>query len=195
MPPMNPIANEVAALARENAPVTAAATANWNETTPDASLIRASPWRIAPSRLPSLASFFKAWTATASVGPSAAPNANAAARGIEGTSQWRTNPTHKVITITRPIANETIVVLFSHRLRLSASSASLKSKGAINRTKNSSGSIFTSIGEIASIAMPMPRAIWISGDEMRGTTWSRMEESSTANNSIKISSKTSTGIP
>ena len=79
MPPKKLIAKLCAASTRENAPVTAAAMANWNDTTPDASLISASPdssdfWRpVSRMSLPN------AVTATASVGPSAAPSAKAAA--------------------------------------------------------------------------------------------------------------------
>ena len=43
MPPKKLTANVDAASVSENAPVTAAAMANWNDTTPDASLMRASP--------------------------------------------------------------------------------------------------------------------------------------------------------
>ena len=56
MPPTKLTAKEAVASARENAPVTAAAIANWNETTPEASFKSASPCRMAPSRLPSCAS-------------------------------------------------------------------------------------------------------------------------------------------
>ena len=56
MPPTKLTAKKVVASASEKAPVTAAAIANWNETTPDASFRSASPCRIAPSRLPSCAS-------------------------------------------------------------------------------------------------------------------------------------------
>ena len=43
MPPKKLMAKLCAALARENEPVIAAAMANWNDTTPDASLMSASP--------------------------------------------------------------------------------------------------------------------------------------------------------
>ena len=43
MPPKKLMAKLCAALARENEPVIAAAIANWNDTTPDASLMSASP--------------------------------------------------------------------------------------------------------------------------------------------------------
>ena len=90
MPPTNSTRNVPAALASEKDPVTAAATANWNATTPDASFMSDSPERSVVCRSLRLTEDFSAVTAAASVGPRAPPRANAAARGMLGTSQCNT---------------------------------------------------------------------------------------------------------
>ena len=76
-------------------------------------------------------------TAAASVEPSVAAQANAAAGGIEGR-------------------------LF-HSSRLLDSHASLKSSGAMNRTKKSSESMWTSATCGTTSAAARPTAIWTSG--------------------------------
>ena len=65
----------------ENVPVTAAAMANWNDTMPEASLMMDSLSKILRERAGIFTCFDSEATDTASVGPSAAPKANAAAKG------------------------------------------------------------------------------------------------------------------
>ena len=84
-------------------------------------------------------------------------------------SQFTMKPTQSVMMSTSPIANERMVTLLSHKFFLFESFASLKSKGAMNSTKKSSGSILISIGETARNAMMTPRPIWMSGSETLGT--------------------------
>ena len=79
-----------AAAPTENVPVIAARIENWNPTMPEASLNRDSPLRIPRWRSLSVASWLKDATATASVGPRAAPNAKAAASGTAGHTAWVT---------------------------------------------------------------------------------------------------------
>ena len=69
------ICNTVLAPTSENVPVTAAAMANWNDTMPEASLMSDSPSKMLLSRGAMSVSFESDATATASVGPSAAPSA------------------------------------------------------------------------------------------------------------------------
>ena len=86
-PPPEETKNCSAALLQLKAPVIAAAIANLNAISPDASLIRLSPSTIVDTR-EGIASFeVTALTATASVGEITAPSANAAASGSSGTSQ------------------------------------------------------------------------------------------------------------
>ena len=88
-PPTKSTVKDPAASTSENAPVTAAATENWNATTPDASLIKDSPERSVCWRWVRWMLDLSAVTVAASVGPRAEASANAAARGIEGTMRWR----------------------------------------------------------------------------------------------------------
>ncbi len=90
----------------ENVPVMAAARANWNETMPDASLSRSSPFKMLACRSGISTSFASEETATASVGPSAAPRAKAAASPIEGMNALTAKPMASVVAMTRPIASE-----------------------------------------------------------------------------------------
>ncbi|MNP42789.1 hypothetical protein D3C76_1365760 [compost metagenome] len=74
------------ALASENAPVTAATSANLKVTRPEASFISASPCRMCIKGVGKR--FWEiAETATASVGDSTAANANATGSGIPGSNQ------------------------------------------------------------------------------------------------------------
>ena len=86
-PPPDTATSCSAPLLQLNAPVTTAATANLKATSPDASLIRLSPFRIVVMRAGTLSFSVTALTATASVGEITAPKANAAASGSEGKSQ------------------------------------------------------------------------------------------------------------
>ena len=78
----------IAAALQLKAPVAAAAIANLNAMRPEASLIRLSPLMIVVTRDGTLSLEVIALTATASVGETTAPSANAAASGIAGISQW-----------------------------------------------------------------------------------------------------------
>lgn len=102
-------------------------------------------------------------TAAASVEPSAAAQANAAVSGIEGTIQCRANPTTSTVMGTSPMASERIEGRLFHSSRLLDSHASLKSSGAMNRTKKSSESMRTSATCGTTSAAARPTAIWTSG--------------------------------
>ena len=124
MPPKKLTKNVVAASSIEKVPVVSAATANWNDTTPDASLIKDSPDNRTSWRLFNEARCESDATATASVGPSAAPRANAAASGMLGCTKLSTKPTTSIATTTRPTASDTITVRFDQRDTLSTWRAS-----------------------------------------------------------------------
>ena len=140
MPPTKTQTSETEASQMEKTPVTRAATANWKETTPDASLSRHSPWRSVfwslgiSTRLPRVV------TATASVGPRAAAKAKAAAKGIEGTSQWVKKPTTSTMSSTRPSAKAKTGLRWRQSAFLSDSRASQYSSGAIKNSRKNSGS-------------------------------------------------------
>lgn len=192
MPPKASTTNEIEASSSENVPVTAAAIANSKDTTPDASLISASPERSDFWRLESETSLPSAATATASVGPRAAPKAKAAASGMEGTIQFRIKPTTSTVRNTRPMARDTTAPLFSQSPCLSAWRDSSKRSGAIKSSRNSSGSekIWVVSAEIRKLATA-PKAICTSGMETRGSTWSKILEIITQLSSSKISSNAS----
>ena len=133
-------------------------------------------------------------TATASVGPSAAPSANAAANGMDGSIQFSTKPTTSTVTSTKPMASDTMEPLLSHSPRLLACRDSSNSKGAMNSTKNSSGSIATSTGAPTSKMTTAPSAICTSGRLTRGVIWSSTAETSTAASSSSTNSSISMGI-
>src|SRR5450432_2230701 len=86
-PPIESAKNCTTASLQLKRPVTTAATANLNATSPDASLIRLSPLTMAVTRVGTLSLLVIALTATASVGEITAPSAKAAASGSPGTSQ------------------------------------------------------------------------------------------------------------
>ena len=100
-------------------PVVKAATANWNDTTPDASLISDSPDKSTSWRLVSDALWESEATATASVGPSAAPSANAAASGTLGWTILSANPATRIVATTNPTASERTTVRFDQSAALS----------------------------------------------------------------------------
>ena len=125
MPPKKSTRKVMPASAAEKVPVTAAAMANWKQTTPEASLMRASPESRAFCRGESLMSLPSATTAAASVGPSAAPRAKAAASVMLGCTRLRAKPAASVATSTRPTASETIGALLRHSASLSTCWVSL----------------------------------------------------------------------
>ena len=63
-------------------------------------------------------------TATASVGPSAAPSAKAAASGMDGWMALRRNPTTRMVTITSPMASDSTMMRLDHNATLSTERAS-----------------------------------------------------------------------
>ena len=79
MPPRKLITKLTEAFRSEKVPVVTAARANWNDTMPDASLRMDSASRMLLSRGAMFVPLGIDATATASVGPRAAPSANAAA--------------------------------------------------------------------------------------------------------------------
>ena len=194
-PPTKSNRKVAVALNNENVPVTAAAMANSNATTPDASLNKASPESNDFWRSVSLTSLPMAATAAASVGPSAAPSAKAAARGIDGTIRFSTKPITSAVMNTRPIASEMMCPLFFQSAPLSAWRDSSKSSGAIKMSRKSSGSEITAEGSSA-IKKPTtaPRAICTSGMAKRENTWSKMLETRTHPSSSKTTSNDSMGL-
>ena len=127
-----------------NTPLTAAAMANWKPTMPDASLNSDSPFSTLVCRCVSAASLPSDDTATASVGPSAAPSAKAAASGIAGHTACNAKPTATIVAIAKPIANDNDSFTDLSSSDLSISCASKYSSGAMNSTMNSSGLSVTS---------------------------------------------------
>ena len=112
IPPKKLNRKSAVASTRENVPVTAAAMANWNATMPEASLMSDSPSRM-------LVSLESDATATASVGPSAAPSAKAANKLMDGTSQWTANPTTSAVASTSPMASDSTGLRLRHSDALS----------------------------------------------------------------------------
>src|SRR5262249_23918956 len=109
------------AVTQLKAPVTAAATANLNATSPDASLIRLCPFKIVVTREGTLSFKMIALTETASGGETTAPSANAAANGSSGTSQCSTYPTTTTVSSTSPNARSSTgrIALIRSRLGMS----------------------------------------------------------------------------
>ena len=105
-PPKKVMRNSQAASPTRNWPVTAAAIANWKPTMPEASLNSDSPLSTPIWRCVSVASWLSELTATASVGPSAAPSASAAANGNMGQSVCSENPTTTIVKMARPMASD-----------------------------------------------------------------------------------------
>jgi len=119
IPPKKLNRKSAVASTRENVPVTAAAMANWNATMPEASLMSDSPSRMLLEREEMLVSLESDATATASVGPSAAPSAKAANKLMDGTSQWTANPTTSAVASTSPMASDSTGLRLRHSDALS----------------------------------------------------------------------------
>ena len=192
MPPKKLTTKSSEAFSSENVPVVAAARANWNATMPEASLMSDSPSRMLLSRGAMFVPLGIDATATASVGPRAAPSAKAAARGIDGSSQCTEKPTMSAVTSTRPMASERTGPLFSQSAFLSMFLASSNNNGAMNSTRNRLGSRLIWIWDGANSAMSKPRPIWMSGEDIFGTSWSMTEDSRIAANMSKASTSAST---
>ena len=124
MPPKKLRANDAPAPRSENDPVVSAAMANWNDTTPDASLMSDSP----ESRTSCLgvrdARLESDETATASVGPSAAPRAKAATSGMDGSIACAKKPTMSATATTSPMARDATGRRFDQSATLSTPRAS-----------------------------------------------------------------------
>ena len=191
-PPTNSTRKFTEASMRLKVPVMQAASANWNDTMPDASLSSSSPLSRLFCRSGMSICFDSEDTATASVGPSAAPRAKAAASGMEGMTACTENPMMSVVATTSPMASDRMGLRSRQSLALSAFLASSNSSGAMNSTRNISGSSSMCTALPAPTAMMMPMTIWTSGSDMRGTSWSMMDDSSTAASSSKASVMVST---
>lgn len=113
---------------------------------------------------------------------------------MEGSSQFSTKPTTKTVASTKPTARDTMAPLLSHSPRLLACRDSSNSNGAMNSTRNSSGSIATSTGAPTSKMMTAPSAICTNGNDTRGVTWSSTAETSTAANNSNTNSSISISI-
>ena len=140
MPPKKLNKKSAAASARENELVMAAVSANWNATMPEASLMSDSPSRMLFARGERSVSFDSEATATASVGPSAAPKAMAVARPMAGITQLTAKPMMSAVTMASTTASESTGLRFLHSAALSTFFASSNRSGAMNSTRNSSGS-------------------------------------------------------
>jgi len=123
-PPSATHASSMPADASENTPVAAAATANLNATRPEASLMRLSPVRIALTRPGSGRRAVIDAVATASVGETMAPSANAAASGSAGISVCMANPTTTTVANTSPNASSSTGRITSRKSRLGISQPS-----------------------------------------------------------------------
>ena len=129
-------------------------------------------------------------TAAASVGPSAAPKASAAARGMAGMAAWSARPTSNVVTITSPTASEVTGAQLRNSASLLAWRDSSKRRGAMNSTKKSSGSPSTSVGScVTRVPTTAPNAICASGSETRGRTWPNTLDASMQPSSRRMISK------
>ncbi len=195
MPPTKAKKKFAVAPTSENVLVTAAAMANWNDTMPEASLMMDSLSRMLRERAGIFTCLDSEATDTASVGPSAAPNANAAASETDGISQFTAKPTMSAEAMTRPTASDSTGRLFSQSAFLSMCLASSYKSGAINSTKNRFGSKSMLIWVPITKAMTRPKPICMSGDDTLGTSWSITDDSSTAASISKESSRSSTKVP
>ena len=174
----------------EKAPPTATAMANSKQTTPEASLKRASPESRDFCLSVSVTSAPMAATAAASVGPSAAPRASAAASGMDGMTAWSARPTTSVVTTTRPTASEVTGAQLRSSASLLAWRDSSKRRGAIKSTRKSSGSPSTSVGSwVTRVPTTVPSAICASGSETRGRTWPKTLDASIQPSSRRMISK------
>ena len=192
-PPKNEMKNSPIASPTSNVPVTAAAMANWNPTMPEASLNNDSPLSTPTWRCESDASWLSELTATASVGPRAAPSASAAASGTTGHAACSVNPTPTIVAMASPTARESESFNDLSSEPLSISCASRYSSGAMNSTMNNSGSSSVS-GKNGSCEASTPSAICTSGVETLGMNRLRNEESTTAAMMHRINSNVGTTI-
>ena len=195
MPPRKAKKKFAVAPTSENVPVTAAAMANWNDTMPEASLMMDSLSRMLRDRAGIVTCLASEATDTASVGPSAAPRANAAASGMEGTSHLTANPTMSAEAMTSPTASDSTGRLFSQSACLLRFLASSYRSGAMSRTRNRFGSRSMLICVPITTAMARPSPIWMRGDDTLGTSWSMTDESSTVASISRESSRSSTKTP
>ncbi|MCW0416163.1 hypothetical protein NB689_001917 [Xanthomonas sacchari] len=150
------------ASASENVPVIAAATANWKQTRPEASLSSDSPSRMCISRLGIGARAAIEDTAIGSVGDTTAASANATASGMVGIIQWIRKPAPITVNTTRPSASSRITPLSRNRPCLGMRQPSRNSSGGRNSRKNSSGS--SAYPFLNTPAMIAPRPICTSGN-------------------------------
>ena len=193
-PPKKDATNCMADSPTSNTPLTAAAMANWKPTMPDASLNSDSPFSTLVCRCVSAASLPSDDTATASVGPSAAPSAKAAASGIAGHTACNAKPTATIVAIAKPIANDNDSFTDLSSSDLSISCASKYSSGAMNNTMNSSGLSVTS-GKNGSCDASAPNAICTSGVETLGMKRLKKEDNTTAAMMHRINSNTANVPP
>ena len=194
MPPKKLTTKSTEASRREKDPVTAAASANWNDTMPDASLMSDSPSRMLFWRSGMSVSLESEATATASVGPSAAPSAKADANVMDGITACTANPSTSAVTTTSPMASESTGLRLRHKAALSTLFASSYRRGAMNSTRNRSGSRPMRICDGANKAMTSPRPIWMSGEDTLGTSWSMTEDTRTAASKSKASTSIAMGV-
>ncbi len=179
-PPTNSTTKLSPASRSENDPVAAAAMANWKQTMPEASFKSSSPLRMPHCRSGMLTCFDRDVTATASVGPKAAPKANAAAKEMAGMIACKVKPMINMVTTTSPMASERIGPRFFQRMALSAFFASIYKSGAMKSTRNRSGSSSMTMLPRAKMAMMMPRPTWMRGSDTLGMTRSATADMSTA---------------
>ena len=176
------------------APVMVAARANWKPTMPEASFSRYSPCRTCLRRSPISMSLGRLLTATASVGPRAAPRASAAVKGMAGTIQCTTPPMENMVMSTSPMASPSTGRMLRMRAALSARRASSYSSGAMNSTRNRSALKLMVTVSVVNTSMRMPSTIWIRGAAIFGTNWPMTAETSTAASRRRMSSRVAKGV-
>ena len=89
---------------------------------------------------------------------------------------------------TSPMAYESIERRLRHNDALSAIRASWNRSGAMNSTRKSSGFNVMEICPRASRATTTPQAIWMSGSDTRGISWSSTAEANTTANKTNANS-------
>ena len=192
-PPMNETMNSPVAFPTANSPVMAAEIANWNPTMPEASLNRDSPFNTLRWRVVSEASLPNELTATASVGPKAAPKASPAAKGIAGQIECRANPTAAMVAMASPMARDRLSFTVFSNSDLLMSWASRYSSGAMNSTMNNSGFSCTPWKNGSWLARA-PNAICTSGVDTLGMKRLRNDDATTMAIMQRISSITATSF-
>ncbi|CAJ4251949.1 Uncharacterised protein [Burkholderia pseudomallei] len=154
-PPTPSCAKRTTASPVLNAPVSAAATAKRNSTSPAASFRRLSPSSSTISRRGSATRSSTAFAATASGGDTIAPSAKHAAHGSPGATRCTATPTASVVNATAPIAS----IMMPPTLRLNSSHtekyAPSINSGGRNTISTRSGSRLTG-GSPGRNAMPAP---------------------------------------